>query len=548
MPLRQRFDGHLHQPHTHDVLESCMKVIVQAGLRNMVHTRASAHRVARSGGRWLTGGLQVPSGSFTVSSKVVVLCINNRLGIPRSVTFRGEGTFRGQIRRGLSGDTDDLDWARKRVVILGMGAYAVENMRTALEQNATFALVLCRQRATVSPRPNDWINQVRPIDGDFRRHPGGDTVQFGLWVKCYSACRAISPVCWREGRLKPDGHGLSVGDMFFVGHHGERASTQIGRVDQLAEDGIFISEGHLHRAQILVKCVGFHMNLEAEKLLGHSHTTADAGWRTNLMVLAEPYLDRDSHTDVLMGSTALSNTVLMARLFFQHWKGYESIGGHSRLQQIRIDQVRASDGIREFRKLLADADMRYAVRSFHADVQSGFHASASPYTFLTRHRQEWKELHLLLDPLHRQEDEAPYLFFELLDVLGKEVRTYIKRMCPMHGLETHTSPLLRSYNALCTTHVSPLKRDSNAATGTGACRRRTKARRAQTCNIRLFFQPPPQRKYAPQLVYPRKERPRFCHLAGDSCAISVQCDRCGSGSCWSHDCIRRCTASQRRNS
>eukprot|EP00966_Prymnesium_polylepis_P168531 3896318-Prymnesium_polylepis.1 len=124
MPLRQNFDGYLHQPYTHDVLDSCMKVILQAGLRDKVHTRASVHRVARSGRRWLTSGLQALSGSFIISSNLVVLCINNRLGIPRSVTLRGEGTFRGQVRRGLSGDTDNLDWARQRVVVLGMGAYA----------------------------------------------------------------------------------------------------------------------------------------------------------------------------------------------------------------------------------------------------------------------------------------------------------------------------------------------------------------------------------------------------------------------------------------
>jgi hypothetical protein len=111
---------------------------------------------------------------FEVRSGTVVVCTNRRLGVPRSLTLRGEASFVGAVRRGLAGDSENVRWQGQRVVILGMGAFAIENMRTAFERGAAHVTLLCRRRGTVCPQLVDWLNFIRPWEVRDRppRHMG----------------------------------------------------------------------------------------------------------------------------------------------------------------------------------------------------------------------------------------------------------------------------------------------------------------------------------------------------------------------------------------
>ena len=116
---------------------------------------------------------------FQVRSGTVVVCTNRRLGVPRSLTLRGEASFLGAVRRGLAGDSEGVRWQGQRVVILGMGAFAIENMRTAFERGAAHVTLLCRRRGTVCPQLVDWLNFIRPWEVRDRppRHSHMDTAQ-----------------------------------------------------------------------------------------------------------------------------------------------------------------------------------------------------------------------------------------------------------------------------------------------------------------------------------------------------------------------------------
>ena len=81
----------------------------------------------------------------------VILCTGG-LQTRRQVTYEGEADFGGAIAEGNGGGPDGLDFAGKSVLILGMGAFAVENVRTCLLGGAAKVTVLTRRYNLVVSR------------------------------------------------------------------------------------------------------------------------------------------------------------------------------------------------------------------------------------------------------------------------------------------------------------------------------------------------------------------------------------------------------------
>ena len=99
-------------------------------------------------------------------------------------------------------------------------------MRTSFERRAAHVTILCRRRGTVCPQLVDWLNFVRPFDDDFRHDAAGDAVVLSHWHGVYDASHARRPECWLEGLLKPDGHTVSVSDLFpAIKHPSPRGRT-----------------------------------------------------------------------------------------------------------------------------------------------------------------------------------------------------------------------------------------------------------------------------------------------------------------------------------
>jgi cation diffusion facilitator CzcD-associated flavoprotein CzcO len=68
------------------------------------------------------------------------------------VHYDGEDGFGGAVVEGNGGGPDGVDFTGKRVLILGMGAFAVENVRTCLLGGATQVTVLTRRLNLVVSR------------------------------------------------------------------------------------------------------------------------------------------------------------------------------------------------------------------------------------------------------------------------------------------------------------------------------------------------------------------------------------------------------------
>ena len=82
-----------------------------------------------------------------------------------------------------------------------MGAFAIENMRTAFERGAAHVTLLCRQRGTVCPQLIDWVNFIRPweVRDHLPRHAAaGDAEVLQAWRAAYDVSGAVRPECWQQ--------------------------------------------------------------------------------------------------------------------------------------------------------------------------------------------------------------------------------------------------------------------------------------------------------------------------------------------------------------
>ena len=420
MPVRRDFTGFLHQPYEYDVLDSCRMIIEQDHLRPKMYLETAVQRVSPADAGWVVSGRQGDNATlrFATVGRLVVLCLNMRLGAPRMLPFPGDDTFGGVTRRGVSGDTNDLDWVDRRVVVLGMGAYAVENMRTALEHRASHVLILCRKRGSVSPKPIDWINNVRPVDDDYWHNPAGNFTQLALWRRAYETCGATSPECWEEGALKEPGHGISVGDIFFVGHHSKRVNVRLGEVERIEASGVVMTpDSKAHGADFLIKCVGFEHNFMVEGLLGRSHMSGTGSEvADNLHLQAEVFQDKWSHTDSVLGLTIVTASEIAAKMILSWDLDRPPPTVPLRIHHAKVSQL--TNGIR-FR-LQKDVKLKELLHGAHGEVRERFQASASPYEFLCQHQREWEFLHRMLDRHVQPHQMAKYVFFRLLDILADE--------------------------------------------------------------------------------------------------------------------------------
>merc|ERR1712106_645189 len=90
-----------------------------------------------------------------------------------------------------------VDWAGKNVVIFGCGAFAIENVRTALEAGAAHVTVVARRLGTICPKIIVYLNFVKPWDAEYRHDTATNVKQLQAWRKLYKESTATTPTSGR---------------------------------------------------------------------------------------------------------------------------------------------------------------------------------------------------------------------------------------------------------------------------------------------------------------------------------------------------------------
>lgn len=233
------------------------------------------------------------SKTRTIRTPAVQFCVNRRIGRRRDVTHTGEELFRGEIVYGYANEMRNLDFWGKRVLVVGAGAFAYENLRTSLEHGAKFCSILGRRAGTTCPKWIDMIAFIRKFDEFDQSDKAGNMISFQAWQKCFDDAGIPRPECWSEGLLKPHGHTISVSDLAYIGGFHDMVALLVGEIKHYRKDGqgVVLKDGTELDLDIVIKCTGFHLNTDVPKITGHSKMHGNSMLDYNLFYVAEPILD-----------------------------------------------------------------------------------------------------------------------------------------------------------------------------------------------------------------------------------------------------------------
>ena len=353
-----------------------------------------------------------------VKSKGIILAINDRVGTPRKIDLANQDSYRGKIVSGISNAADDIDWKNKKVVIIGMGAFAVENARTALEGGARHVTVVCRRHGTVCPKIIDYLNFTTPYDENFKHDKKSNMRNMLLWKKLYDQSGATQPECWM-GKIKHDGHTISVSDVWFIGHYLKKLATMAGTVSGMYEDGVIVNNRQRVEADVVVTCVGFHRNASTVKALCEYTKTYNNNYMDkDLMYLADAYIDDDVFNS-LFGSSVLEMTkfYMDVFLYFFDKDDYYAMTESDGIETIPLEDRKWSHYIAGAATLMKHyPDINKAARKQVSDRTRNFIEAHDLETYIVANKREWIDTHALLagKPM-RAEACLPYLFQKLID-------------------------------------------------------------------------------------------------------------------------------------
>lgn len=333
----------------------------------------------------------------------VVVCVNRRLGAPRAVPF--EHTDGATVYRGLADDVDLSKLRGARVCVVGMGAFGIEWMRTALEHGAASVTIVARRTGVVCPNLIDWAHFARMGQSDARKRQT-DAALFDLWRGVYAASAGCPP-CWsRGGALKPDGHTISVSNLFFVAAAAGRVEVVEGAVERIVGRELYLAQRRLP-CDVAIVCVGFHKNAALPTLLGSS-TTRDIGLvEPGLWMLCEGHIDDQAFRNPF-GSSVLALHQFMAEVIAHHCKrGDGALLRHPCTTPVLEGTVSGVHAAIQ-RMTDEDASMARLLQTHLARLQTRC-KEEGPAAFLQRDARHWADLQRLVG-----DDSLDYPFADAL--------------------------------------------------------------------------------------------------------------------------------------
>ena len=353
----------------------------------------------------------------SVESTGVILAINDRIGEPRTVKYANQSTFQGCIVDGFSNKTHHIDWSDKDVVIVGMGAFAVENARTALEMGAAHVTLVCRRHGTICPKIIDYLNFATPYDDEFKHDNKSNARTMMYWKKLYDLSGATQPECWMK-LIKHEGHTISVSDIWFIGHYLKKIETILGSISELYDKGVIVNNQKRIKADILVNCIGFTRNGSlAKKICAYEKMYNNNYVDKNFMYLADAYIDNDAFNS-FFGSSVLEMTKFYLEVFVQYFNNpdFDKMMKYDGITTIPIEDRRWSHYIKAATSLIKNDKSLYACAKKQVEQRTkNFLDVHDLKTYIAENKREWIDNHSMLAGKTMTEDQClPYVFEKLV--------------------------------------------------------------------------------------------------------------------------------------
>lgn len=400
---------------TAEILEDLYQLSVN--ISSYLFTQAQAEKIERSNTIYRTRVLR--NGEISViTSKGIILAINDRVGSPRNMIWENQHLFKGNLIRGISDEAREIDWRGKNVVIIGMGAFAVENARTALENGAHHVSLVCRRHGTVCPKIIDYLNFATPYDEKFQHDRKSNIRNMMLWKKLYDLSNATQPECWM-GKIKHEGHTISVSDIWFIAHYLKKLDTVTGSVTGMFEQGVIVNHDQRIEADIVVNCVGFHRNSPAAmSMCDYTEMYNNNYIDKDFMYLADAYIDDDVFNS-FFGSSVLEMTKFYMDVFIDFFDSpeFDTMIRSEGIEKISLKDRRWSHYIAGAEALIRTYPRFYEKARLQIDQRTAnFLESHDLETYIAQNKREWIETHELLagQPVV-EADCLPYVFEKLIE-------------------------------------------------------------------------------------------------------------------------------------
>jgi hypothetical protein len=298
-----------------------------------------------------------------------------------------------------------------------MGAFAIENARTALEGGASQVTVVCRRHGTICPKIIDYLNFATPYDETFQHDKKSNLKNMMYWKKLYDLSGASKPECWM-GKIKHDGHTISVSDIWFIGHYLKKIKTITGEISSMTPQGVLVNGQQPVDADIVVNCVGFERNtLAAEAISGYKETYNNNYLDKDFFYLADAYIDADAFNS-LFGSSVLEMVKFYMEVYIKFFKSqeFDHMINTEGIRKVPIQQRSWSHYIEGAMTLMNKyPDVReFALKQ--VDQRTGNFLEAHDLeTYIAENKREWIDMHTMLAGKPIPEEAClPYVFEKLL--------------------------------------------------------------------------------------------------------------------------------------
>jgi hypothetical protein len=400
---------------TREILEDIVQLARRASDNIYLNTKVDKIEKADGAYRLNINGSQE---NKYLESKGVILAINDRVGEPRTIDWENQSSYQGKIVSGISDDAKDIDWKNKKVVIIGMGAFAVENARTALVGGANHVTVVCRRHGTVCPKIIDYLNFTTPYDENFKHDRKSNMRNMLLWKKLYDRSGATQPECWM-GKIKHQGHTISVSDIWFIGHYLKKIDTIAGNISGMYENGVIVENRQRIEADIVINCVGFFRNaVNVKEICNYTKMFNNNYVDQDLMYLADAYIDDDAFNS-FFGSSVLEMAKFYLDVYLRFFNNddYYSMIKSDGIETISIEDRKWSHYIAGAQALMKRYPGIYEKAKKQVSQRTdNFNEAHDLETYIAANKREWMDTHSFLagKPM-KPEDCLPYVFQKLIE-------------------------------------------------------------------------------------------------------------------------------------
>ncbi|WP_225447209.1 KR domain-containing protein [Streptacidiphilus sp. PB12-B1b] len=186
-----------------------------------------------------------------------VAALTGGLHRPVQHRFRDEHLFAGHVGLGVADDTPPEKFKDASVVIVGHGAFALENMRTALENSARHVTIICRRRNLVVSTLCNWV--INSTEG---ATPLNDVVDImrPFYDLCGIDIESLPSLSQEvDGSFVLDQSTVpAASDVYFLAQALGKVTVIESEISSVSARSVLTESGTEVSADVLVKCLGSH--------------------------------------------------------------------------------------------------------------------------------------------------------------------------------------------------------------------------------------------------------------------------------------------------